>query len=334
MSDAILKLLLIDRDTIYRTGLRVLIEEFADLAVVAEADSENVALQILEIGDRTIDLVVLALDAPSNQFEPIAALELGRQIKLLYPNLPILLVSTVREPTQLAMAKAIGIDGYCFKNLSVSELVAVIRQVAKKQFFWLTDSSTNINVFSAMKKNWRLSGLQQIEETLQEVNTQLQVPGLTVLEKAIFAGHRRELLASRWLVNWILKPRTTIISAGIYPKLVKSAKVDVEQSFLVSNQGLIQQSSPPSIFASVRDKLQFSLDNLTDVPLEVDVLKIAKRRELLEIVLAKIELVIKQLSTAKVQLEQLPKMRQVILIDLWQVATIEFFWQVFNYSRK
>ena len=325
MSDAILKLLLIDRDTIYRTGLRVLIEEFADLAVVAEADSENVALQILEIGDRTIDLVVLALDAPSNQFEPIAALELGRQIKLLYPNLPILLVSTVREPTQLAMAKAIGIDGYCFKNLSVSELVAVIRQVAKKQFFWLTDSSTNINVFSAMKKNWRLSGLQQIEETLQEVNTQLQVPGLTVLEKAIFAGHRRELLASRWLVNWILKPRTTIISAGIYPKLVKSAKVDVEQSFLVSNQGLIQQSSPPSIFASVRDKLQFSLDNLTDVPLEVDVLKIAKRRELLEIVLAKIELVIKQLSTAKVQLEQLPKMRQVILIDLWQVATIEFF---------
>ncbi|GHT88748.1 transcriptional regulator [Alphaproteobacteria bacterium] len=325
MSDAILKLLLIDRDTIYRTGLRVLIEEFADLAVVAEADSEEVALQVLEIGDCNVDLVVLALYPPSNQSKPIVALELGRQIKLLYPNLPILLISAVKEPTQLAIAKAIGIDGYCFKDLSIFEIVTVIKQVAKKQFVWLIDSQININIFSTIRENWRLSGLQQIEGTLQEVSTQLQVPGLTVLEKAIFAGHRRELLASRWLVNWILKPQATIINAGIYPKLIESAKVDIGQSFLASNQSLIQQSSPPSIFAAVRDKLQFSLDNLTDVPLEIDFLKLEKKRELLEIVLAKIESIIEQLNTSKVQLEQLPKIRQTILIDLWQAATTEFF---------
>ena len=63
MSNAILKLLLIDSDSIYRTGLRVLLEEFADIAVVAEADSETVALQILETSDHSsVDLVILALN--------------------------------------------------------------------------------------------------------------------------------------------------------------------------------------------------------------------------------------------------------------------------------
>jgi DNA-binding NarL/FixJ family response regulator len=321
MSNAILKLLLIDSDSIYRTGLRVLLEEFADIAVVAEADSETVALQILETSDRTsVDLVILALNTPSSQTNQILALELGKQIKYLYPSLPILLISTVREPTQLSIAKAVGIDGYCFKDTSISELIVIIRQVANRQFSW----SIPTNTFSTVKEKLRLSGLQQIDGTLQEVNTQLQFPGLTILEKAIFAGHRRELLVSRWLVNRLLKPRATIINNGAYPQIIDSGKLQVKQSYLVSNNQSILESSP-TIFVSVRDKLQYSLDNLTDVPLEIDALKADKKRELLEIVLGKIEAIIIQLSTAQVQIEQLPKMREVILIDLWKAAIIAFF---------
>ncbi len=323
MSDAILKLLLIDSDSIYRTGLRVLLEEFADIAVVAEADSETVALQILETSDHSsVDLVILALNTPSSQTNQILALELGKQIKFLYPSLPILLISTVREPTQLSIAKAVGIDDYCFKDTSISELVVIIRQVANRQFSW---SIPTFNIFSTVKEKLRLSGLQQIDGTLQEVNTQLQFAGLTILEKAMFAGHRRELLVSRWLVNRLLKPRVTIINNGVYPQVIESGKLQVKQSYLLSKNQSLLQSSPPTIFVSVRDKLQFSLDNLTDVPLEIDVLKLDKKRELLEIVLGKIEGIIIQLSTDQVQIKQLPKMREVILIDLWQAAIIDFF---------
>lgn len=323
MSDAILKLLLIDPDSIYRTGLRVLLEEFADIAVVAEADSETVALQILETSDRTsVDLVILALNTPSSQTNQILALELGKQIKFLYPSLPILLISTVREPTQLSIAKAVGIDGYCFKDTSISELIVIIKQVANRQFSWSIEPT--FNIFSTVKEKLRLSGLQQIDGTLQEVNTQLQFPGLTILEKAIFAGHRRELLASRWLVNRLLKPRE-IINNGTYPQIIEGGKLQVKQSYLVSNNQSLLEYSSHNIFVSVRDKLQFSLDNLTDVPLEIDVLKADKKRELLEIVLVKIEGIIIQLSTAQVQIEQLPKMREVILTDLWQAAIIGFF---------
>ncbi len=323
MSNAILKLLLIDSDSIYRTGLRVLLEEFADIAVVAEADSETLALQILETSDRiSVNLVILAFNTLSNQTNRILASELGKQIKFLYPSLPILLISTVREPTQLSIAKAVGIDGYCFKDTSISELVVIIRQVANKQFFW---SIPTFNTFSTVKEKLRLSGLQQIDGTLQEVNTQLQSPGLTILEKAIFAGHRRELLVSRWLVDRLLNPRATIIKNGVYPQVIEGEKLQVKQSYLVSNNQSIIEYSSPTIFVSVRDKLRFSLDNLTDVPLEIDVLKADKKRELLEIVLVEIEAIVTQLSTAQVPIEQLPKMREVILIDLWQAAIIRFF---------
>jgi DNA-binding NarL/FixJ family response regulator len=326
MSDAILKLLLIDGDSIYRTGLRVLIEKYADIAVVAEADNETVALQILEMCDRTsLNLVILVSNISNSQADRLAALQLARQIKLLYPDLPILLISDISGLTQLATAKDIGIDGYCCKDTSIPELVTIIRQVANRQFAWLIDSAPKFNVFSKLKENLRLSGLQQIDRTLNEVTTQLQVPGLTVLEKAIFAGHRRELLASRWLVNRLLKPQLSIINNGIYPKIVDSSKVEFKGSYLDSPNSNLLPSSQPNIFASVRAKLQFNLENLTDVPLEIDILRLEKKRELFGVILAKIEAIIVQLKTAQVQVDQLPKMREAILIDLWQAATIDFF---------
>ncbi|WP_009634598.1 DUF3685 domain-containing protein [Synechocystis sp. PCC 7509] len=327
MSDAILKLLLIDQDLIYRTGLRVIIGEFADIEVVAEADSEKTALQLLEMRDRTpVDLVILASNIPNSQVNQLSALELGKQIKVLYPSLPILLISAVNESTQLSTAKNLGIDGYCFKNTSIPELVAIIRQVANRQFFWdLEISLSTTNIFRAIKETWRLSGLQQIDRTLNEVTTQLQNPGLTVLEKAIFAGHRRELLASRWLVNKLLKPQAIVINNGAYPQLLERGKLEIKESSIVATNQSLLQSSSPNILASVREKLQFSLENLTDVPLEIDILKIEKKRELLDVVLVKIEAIIIQLSTAKIQVDKLPKMQDVILIDLWQAATIDFF---------
>jgi DNA-binding NarL/FixJ family response regulator len=315
--------MLIDADLIYRTGLRVLLEEVTDIEVVAEADSETVAIQILEMRDRpSLDLVILALNTSVIQTNCIS-IQLGKQIKLLYPNLPILLVSTPLNYAQLSVAKAIGIEGYCFKDIAVSELVAIIKQVANRQFFWSTEPS--FNLLSKFKENLRLSGLQQIDRTLKDVTTQLQVPGLTVLEKAIFAGHRRELIASRWLVNRLLKPKATIVNDGTYPKLIKSKNSQLKENSLVVANNRLVQSPQPDIFALTRAKLQLNLENLTNIPLEIDILKIERKRELLNIVLTKIEEIIMQINTAQVQLEQLPKMREVIVLDLWQAVTIDFF---------
>ena len=221
MSDRPLKLLLVDPDPIFRTGLRVAIEQFPDLKVVAQAEFSSVALQILAefseaISTSTpasrINLVVLELYLDQFQPDPILALQLCRQLKTQYPNLPILLFSSILESTHLKAAQQAGVNGYCPKGVSISELVAAMRQVATGRSYWIetrgkkisTSQSLTPGIFSTVWNQVRLSGLQQIDTSLAEVTAQLQIPGLPLLDRAFLAGQRRELLASRWLVNQLL----------------------------------------------------------------------------------------------------------------------------------
>lgn len=323
MSDRILQLLLIDNDQIFRTGLCVLLEQFTDIAVIA-ADSDTDALQILAQSDRlSIDLVILALDLDGGNFN------LAQQLKATYPDLPILLLGSAPAINQLSTATT-GVEGYCPKGISISQLVAIARQVAAGQSYWTSDIATvpTSSIFGTIRENWRLSGLQQIDSVLADVIAQLQVPGLTVLERAILAGQRRELLASRWLVSQLLKPPEVETSRGIARNLDTRSKIPPQKNSVLSartssSSGLTQISA--NIFASVQAKLQFSLDNLTGVPLEIDIFREERKRELLATALTKIGDILTQLQFAQVKVEQLPKMRMVILQDLWQMTTVDYF---------
>ena len=170
MSDRTLRLLLIDSDPIFRKGLRTIIEEFPDLQVVAEAEVITTALQLLASAALAIDLVIL---------EPIGSLQSSqlslqlRQLKSQYQK-PILLVSSIQEPTFLAVARQAGIEGYCHKGIAVTELVAAIRQVATGQLYWTSEiSKQQPSIFALVRHRWRTSGLAQIELALAEVTAQL-----------------------------------------------------------------------------------------------------------------------------------------------------------------
>jgi len=324
MKTRILQLLLIDNDPIFRTGLCVLFEQFTDIAVIA-ADSDTDALQILAQSDRlSIDLVILALDLDGGNFP------LVQQLKATYPNLPVLLLGSAPAINQLSTA-TMGVDGYCPKGISISELVAIARQVAAGQSYWTTDIATipSLSIFGTIRENWRLSGLQQIDSVLADVIAQLQVPGLTVLERAILAGQRRELLASRWLVSQLLKPPEVETSRGTARNLDTSSKIPSKNNSTLlppqtsSNSELTQISA--NIFASVQAKIQFSLDNLTGVPLEIDIFREERKRELLATALTKVGDILTQLRFAQVKIEQLPQMKMVILQDLWQMTIVDYF---------
>lgn len=368
MSDRI-KLLLIDQDPIFRTGLRVVVAQFPDLQVAAEAETVAAALEILAqsckatastttIPPLAVDLVVLELglnQAKSGSVE----LQLCRTLKSQYPNLPVLLLSSLQEPTQLAAVRAIGIDGYCPKGIPVSELVAAMRQVAAGRSYWVKATGNNTNEqfttaplvsskagspalgrpLATLRNHLRLSGLRQIDASLAEVTAQLQVPGLPLLDQAIVAGQRRELLAARWLVNQLLAPVTQPRPA--YPTQTAS------EPLLSSNPSATQDNSEENalslpladpkissdvirtlqadLFDTTLAKLQFSLQNVTGVPLEIDICREEKKRELLYLILRKIENVLNELRFSQVQASQLSEMQSVIMRDLWLAATTDFF---------
>ncbi|WP_250122265.1 DUF3685 domain-containing protein [Chroococcidiopsis sp. CCMEE 29] len=364
MRDRTLKLLLIDPDRVYRTGLRVVFEQFSELQVVAEAETIAGGLQLLTASDNAsnvpslaLDLVLLELSLDRSQPNQSVELQDCRQLKTQYPNLPVLLLSSLQEPSLLAAARQAGVDGYYPKGAPVSEIVAVMRQVATGSSYWTEVISnrqeaetlenslpTSSNILIKSWNRLRFSGVGQINATLAEVTAQLQIPGLPVLDRALLAGQRRELLAARWILNKLLAPpeirsqgsgvrgqESGVKSQG---SRVRSQSVELQVrsslpppaiSPVVTPSQLSLKNLRSALFKSTRAKLQFSLENLTRTPLEIDIFREEKKRELLTLILRKIEDFLEELRFSQVQMPQLKAMQSVLLRDLWQAATIEFF---------
>jgi DNA-binding NarL/FixJ family response regulator len=365
MSDRPLKVLLIDQDPIFRLGLRVALEQVPNLEVTSEAQTDTVALHILaefaKKDPKAVNLVILELG--NSRY-----LQLCRQLKAQYPNLPILLLSSVSEPGLLMAARDAGVNGYCPKGTPVSELVEAMQLLASGGSYWdgeegrsgqkitsnsrteaisrVSRSTDAINrvfaqssrlPFARLRNNWRLSGINYINATLAEVTAQLQVPGLPVLDRAILAGQRRELLAAGWLVNQLLaapqerqqdKVRSqtwlTTQDSPANPSLSSAVVIDspIKQNYpsLLSPRAL-----QATLFSSCVAKLQLPLQNLCDEPLEIDIFRQDKKRELLYLILQKLANSLDELRTSQIEVHRLNELKNIILCDLWQASTTDFF---------
>ncbi|MBD6619190.1 DUF3685 domain-containing protein [Komarekiella sp. 'clone 1'] len=343
MSDRPLKLLLIDQDPIFRLGLRAALDTIPDLQVIAEVETDTSALQILaEIAKqdpKQVNLVVLELGNGRTTSQQLG-LQFCRQLRALYPNLPILLFSSVQEQGILLAAKAIGVNGYCAKGIPFSELVVAMREVASGGSYWFVDSgsvnSQNSKLrtqnsslpFAKIRNNLRLSGIGHIDATLAAVTAQLQVPGLPLLDRAILAGQRRELLASRWLLNKLLSSQQK--RQEQQGQFIPDASPSISLSSAIASSEQIPSLLSPralqsALFSSCVTKLQFPLQNVTVVPLEIEILREDKKRELLYLILQKLAEQLDDLRVSQIEINQLYEVKSTLLSDLWQAAITDFF---------
>ena len=353
MSDRPLKLLLIDQDPIFRLGLRVALEAITNLQVTGVVETNTAALQILaEIAQENpnqVNLVVLEFGNGRSTTSQQLGLQFCRQLRALYPNLPILLLSSVQEQGLLLAAKSVGINGYCPKGTPLPELVAAMQEVADGGSYWFQDTEAIITPnsslliapnpqrgprvphsplpFFRLRNNLRLSGIAYIDATLAAVTAQLRVPGLPVLDRAILAGQQRELLAARWLINRLLvssqERQEEHIPVADQSPLVPSLSSAIQQRQMspLLSPGKLQSE----LFASCVTKLQFSLRNVTDIPLEIDIFREDKKRELLYLILQKLAEQLDELRASQIEINQLYEVKLILLRDLWQVAITEFF---------
>lgn len=340
-----LQLLLIDPDPIFRLGLRVALETIPYLQVIADVPNDTAALQILaEIATpatNRLNLIILELGHDSSSESQQLGLQFCRQLKALYPHIPILLLSSISTPELLSKAKNIGINGYCPKGTSISELVPIIQEVADSRYYWL--ETTNINSplsnlpFAKLRNNIRLSGINFININLNSVTSQLKSPGLPILDKAILAGQRRELLAARWLVNHLLatheerqptaKPQT-LPAPSSYPS-TSISKQEPQQIQTFIPPLLTPKALESTLFNACVNKLQFPLQNLTEIPLEIDILRVEKKRELLYLILQNLAQQLEILRSSeidkKIDKQQLPELKNQLIKLLWESGIRDFF---------
>ncbi|MEG4344357.1 DUF3685 domain-containing protein [Microcoleus sp. A003_D6] len=379
------QLLSIDGDPIFRLGLRVACEQYPDLQVVAEVSTETEALRVLEarsIGSGTAkkpaDLVILGFETVNVRSGQTEALVFCRELKSLYPNLPLLVLGGPLTPELLAVIQAAGANGYCPKGRDISLTIEAIRAVASGCTYWATDTAANSGielnaavvqtvenspaiaeknadeptvdtpVHKKMLAYFCLSGLREIDAALAVVKADLQevraadptdLP--SILDGVVLNGRRRELLAARWIVSQLLFEgkgdkeegrrkkeegrRKKEEAEGRRENLLNNSQSQLANSPVSGESLVVATNWQGSLFDSVAAKLQFDLVNLTGLPLEIDILRSTKKRELMSSLLRKLQDLLEELRLGQVQQTQLSEKMPAILRDLWETTIIDFF---------
>lgn len=358
-SERQLKLMLIENDPMVRLGLVACFNQHPQLQIVWEAESGPIALRVVHHLETTLhdpdhptllpfpDLVVLNLDLEPSQRK---GLNLCKALREQYPELPVLLIGAESHPEILAVAYDLGAGGFCPRGTECAELVQAINRVASGQPYWqrglqimtraISQPPTQPEpeqypgILGRMGQTLHQSGIDQIDAAIATINRQLECPSLSGLERLVLTGRRRELHASRWLLNRLYRrpmppasqPRLAApVSTPAFPPGETAAIVPLAPSPLLPLTADASRTLQVSLFDAIAQHIQTStLLNLTETPLEIDILREDKKRELLYTVLRKLEDSLAEVRQSNLLPQQLTEKTPVILQDLWQATTVEF----------
>lgn len=131
------KVFLVEDHPIFRLGLRELIEQEADLQVCGEA--ENVGTAWEKIRQVQPDLVIIDISLAGR-----SGLELVKQLKQEYPELPTLVLSMHEEALYAERALQAGAYGYIMKHETADLIVDAIRKVCSGGVYLSTKMTSEI----------------------------------------------------------------------------------------------------------------------------------------------------------------------------------------------
>ena len=121
-------IVLADDHILVRQGIKKIIQEDADMQVMAEAGD---GLELMEILQKiTPHLVILDISMPR-----LNGLVAAAKIKQLYPDIKVLILSMHRSEEYLRRALTVGVNGYLLKEDADVALFAAIETVRQGQTF-------------------------------------------------------------------------------------------------------------------------------------------------------------------------------------------------------
>lgn len=122
MTDAPIRVLVVDDHFIVRKGIRALLEECEDIQYVGEASN---GLEAIQQAERVKPDVIL-MDLLMPEMDGIQAI---RHISAQYPDVRILVITTFSGDDQVFPAIKAGAHGYLLKDSGSEQLLQAIRQV-------------------------------------------------------------------------------------------------------------------------------------------------------------------------------------------------------------
>lgn len=323
MTQAKIKLFIVDHDSIFRLGLRTAIAQYADFEVVGEGNLSEDTLRELTQG---MVLNVLVLGISYTEAE-ISGLKLTRQLRQLYPQLPLFLLTPNLATKQIAKLKSWGVKGNCDRGASINSIVEGLYTVAYGNTYWSTNDITP-RLWQQALANISQSGRIELEQTLQEIEQKLANPNLSDWERVFLVGRKRELQSARWLSSRLVGEEI-VLKESANREPADGAIVPIAPTELAPLPEFAD-SANKTIFERVVTDIQMGLNNRTKIPLEIDLLQPAIAKSLCHLILQRLSETIAQIPIAKT----LDRDYTAYLEELWQWSTAYFFSQHYGSNEK
>jgi DNA-binding NarL/FixJ family response regulator len=117
-----IKILIADDHAVVRDGTRQILEQEKDLEVIAEAADGAEAIKLA--GTTRPDVAIIDIAMPG-----VDGIEATRQIKSLYPQIAVLILSAYDDDQFIFSLLEAGAAGYLLKSVRGRELIEAVRQV-------------------------------------------------------------------------------------------------------------------------------------------------------------------------------------------------------------
>ena len=332
-----IELFIIDRDPIFRLGLCTALGYYEDLQIVIQGNTTEDIFRQLEEGFMP-DMILIEWDFENKTDKKLNPLTFCRQLRQLYPQIPLFLLAANWEVGDVAKAKGIGIKGFCKKGVNIESLVYGLRQVAAGEIYWQEQNLFDEpNLLQQTISQLSQPGRQQITTDLSEVENLLASNNLSIIKRLLISGKKRELKTARWLLNRLTGEYTAPILDPSSTKALKDVQNEVISLPEASKNEL---SAPPQIavatintdsvtgkvFNRVLSDISSGINNQTNLWLEIDILRIEAKQKLFYVIVENIEKAISEFERDRdiiLQTEQ-------SLYDIWQKSITNFFFQYYQ----
>lgn len=122
-----IRLLLVDDHRVVRRGLQSFLESFADIQIVAEADSGEQAVKL--VAERLPDVAVMDLMMPGG----MDGIETTRQVRATSPHTQVVVLTAHTGDERVIAALRAGAIGYVRKDADPDILLAAVRAASRGQ---------------------------------------------------------------------------------------------------------------------------------------------------------------------------------------------------------
>jgi DNA-binding NarL/FixJ family response regulator len=118
-----IRVLLVDDQTLIRQGIRLLLEIEVDIQVVGQASNGREALQQVEV----LHPDVVLMDVRMPEMDGVAA---TRELALHFPDVKVIILTTFEDDETVFEGLKAGARGYLLKDISSEEMAEAVRKVA------------------------------------------------------------------------------------------------------------------------------------------------------------------------------------------------------------